>query len=416
VPVTVIERRLRPRVLEALDDTRVAVVLGARQVGKSTLVEQIATENRPARILTLDDQATRDAATADPTGFIAGLSTPVVIDEIQRAPDLLLAIKARVDRDQTPGQFLLTGSANILTAPRIGDALTGRAEYLTLSPLSQGELHGSVESFIPLLFEGDWPQVTSRDVGRAAYAATIAAGGYPAALGRSDARRARYFDGYVETIIQRDLSTIAQVHDRANVRKLLFAIGSISASLINFDGLARDLGLSANTLRAHAALLDTLFLITRVEAWSANLLSRVVKAPKAYVADSGLLCHLIGADAERVAGDGAVAGMAFETFVAMELRRQIAWQQNAPRQFHYRDRDGREVDVVLERRDGSLVGVEVKAAASASAADFRGLRHLRDKLGDRFKAGVLLYTGPSTVPFGDRLAAVPLCGLWANAA
>jgi uncharacterized protein len=408
------ERHLRPRVLEALDDTRVAVVLGARQVGKSTLVEQIATEDRPAGMLTLDDQATRDAASADPTGFVAGLTTPVVIDEVQRAPDLLLAIKTRVDRDQAPGQFLLTGSANILTAPRIADALTGRAEYLRLSPFSQGELHGRAESFIPLLFDGRWPQVTSRDVGRAAYAATIAAGGYPAVQGRADARRARFFDSYIDTIIQRDLNTIAQVHDQANIRNLLFAIGSTSASLMNFDGLARSLGLSANTLRAHAELLDTLFLIARVNAWSSNLLSRAVKAPKAYVADSGLLCHLVGADADRIAADGAVAGMAFETFVAMELRRQIAWHENAPRQFHYRDRDGREVDIVLERRDGSVVGVEVKAAASASSADFRGMRHLRDKLGDRFKAGVLLYTGPSTVPFGDRLAAIPLCGLWVD--
>jgi uncharacterized protein len=411
----VVNRHLRPRVLDALDDTRVVVVLGARQVGKSTLVQAVATSDRPATILTLDDQATREAATADPTGFLAGLVTPVVIDEVQRVPDLLLAIKMRVDRDPTPGQFLLTGSANILTAPRIADALTGRAEYLRLSPFSQGELRGAVEQFVPRLFDGRWPQVTSPDVGRAAYAEIVATGGYPAVMERAGARRARFFDSYVDTIIERDLSTIAQVHDQANVRNLLSAVASTSASLLNFDSLARDLALSANTVRSHAALLDTLFLTTRLEAWSGNLLKRVIKAPKAYIADSGLLCHLIGADADRLAEDGGIAGMVFETFAAMELRRQVAWQDNAPRQFHYRDRDSREVDVVLERRDGSVVAVEVKTAASASPADFRGLRHLRDKLGDRFKAGVLLYTGESTVPFGDRLAAVPLCGLWAAA-
>jgi predicted AAA+ superfamily ATPase len=186
--------------------------------------------------------------------------------------------------------------------------------------------------------------------------------------------------------------------------------------LVNFDSLGRDLALSANTARSHTALLETLFLTARLEAWSTNLLGRVIKTPKAYVADSGLLCHLIGVDVDRLAEDGEIAGMVFETFVAMELRRQIVWQDNAPRLYHYRDRDGREVDVVLERRDGSVVGVEVKTAASASTADFRGLRHLRDKLGERFKAGVLLYTGESVVPFGDRLAAVPLCGLWANTA
>lgn len=411
--LAVIERHLRPLIIEALDDTRVVVVLGARQVGKSTLVQAVAAEDRPATLHTLDDQATRDAATADPTGFVAGLTLPVVVDEVQRAPDLLLAIKVRVDRDPAPGQFLLTGSANILTAPRIADALTGRAEYLRLAPFSQGELRGTRESFVPLLFKGRWPHVTGAGVGAAAYAELIAVGGYPAVIGRNDARRARFLESYVDTIVQRDLSTIARVHDQANVRRLLSAIASMSASLLNFDRLGRDLALPANTLRSHAALLDTLFLTTRLEAWSTNLLSRIVKTPKAYITDSGLLCHLIGVDAARLAQVGSIAGPAFETFVAMELRRQIAWQEDAPRLFHYRDREGREVDLVLERRDGSVAAVEVKTGASASSSDFRGLRHLRDRLGPRFKAGVLLYTGEHTVPFEDRLAAVPLSGLWA---
>lgn len=407
-----IERRLRPLVVEALGDTRVVVVLGARQVGKSTLVQQIATVDRPAALLTLDDQATREAAIDDPTGFVAGLEPPVVIDEVQRASDLLLAIKMRVDQHQEAGQFLLTGSANILTAPRIADALTGRAEYLRLTPFSQGELLGAPETFALTLFDGRWPQITGSEVGRAAFADRLVTGGYPAASGRSTARRDRFFASYIDTIIDRDLRSIAQVHDSANVRQLLSALAATSASLLNVDGLARDLGLAANTIRAHIALLDTLFLIQRAPAWSSNLLSRVVKAPKTYIADTGLLCHLIGADERRLANDGAVAGLVFETFVATELARQIAWQDNAPRQYHYRDRDGREVDIVLERRDGTVVGIEVKSAASASPSDFRGLRHLRDRLGDRFKAGVILYTGSSTVPFGDRLAAVPLTGLW----
>lgn len=198
------------------------------------------------------------------------------------------------------------------------------------------------------------------------------------------------------------------------MRRLLSGIASISASLINFDGLSRDLAIPANTLRAHMTLLETLFLVTRLEAWSNNLLTRVIKTPKTYVNDSGLLCFLIGADADRIADDGAVAGMTFETFVAMELLRQSSWEEQTPRLFHYRDRDGREVDLILERRDGSVAAVEVKTAASVSASDFRGLRHLRERLGERFKAGVLLYTGQNTVPFEDRLAAVPLGGLWAS--
>jgi uncharacterized protein len=410
-----IARALEPRVLEALGDTRVVVVLGARQVGKSTLIERIADSRLGAKVLTLDDAATRDAAIADPTGFIADRATPLVIDEVQRAPDLLLAIKARVDRDPKPGQFLLTGSANILTAPRIADALTGRAEYLRLGPFTQSELHGSGGAFVADLLNGRWPRVGGAEIGRRAYAKLVAAGGYPEARTRTDARRARFFASYLDTLVQRDLGSIARVHDQENVRRLLSSIAATSASLMNVDSLARDLSLPASTLRVHTSLLETLFLIVRLEAWSTNLLSRAIKTPKVFVADSGMLCHLIGADAERLATEGNLAGPAFETFVAMELLRQAAWQKDPPRLFHFRDRDGREVDVVLERRDGSAAGVEVKAAASVSAADFRALAHLRDKLGTRFRAGVVIYAGEHTLPFGDRLAALPISGLWTDA-
>lgn len=323
--------------------------------------------------------------------------------------------RARLCKALRRGSILpLTGSANILTAPRIADALTGRAEYLRLAPLSQGEIYGVRESFIDDLFEGLWPQVSGAEVGRAAYAGMIAAGGYPAALDRAESRRVRFFESYVDTIIARDLATVARVHDQANVRRLLSAMASISASLLNIDGLSRDLGLPANTVRSYTALLETLFMVARSEAWSSNLLSRVVKSPKAYIADSGLHGYLVGADTSRIVGDGQIAGMMFETFVVTELRRQIAWQHNAPRLFHYRDRDMREVDIVLERRDGSVVAVEIKTAASVAASDFRGLCHLRSRLGDQFKAGAVLYTGETTVPFEDRLAAIPLCGLWST--
>lgn len=409
-----IARSLEPRVLEALDDTRVVVVLGARQVGKSTLVEQIARNRLGSRVLSLDDAGTRDAAASDPTGFIADHDTPVVIDEVQRVPDLLLAIKARVDRDRRPGQYLLTGSANVLTAPRIADALTGRAEYLRLGPFTQSELSGSGNAFVTDLLDGRWPTVWGEGVGRRAYAEIVAAGGYPDARERSDVRRARFFSSYLETVIERDLSSLAQVHDQANVRQLMLALAAMSSSLLNIDGLARDLALSASTVRAHARLLETLFLIVRLPAWSTNLLSRTIKTPKVFVADSGLLCHLSGAGPERLVDDGNLAGPAFETFVTTELLRQAQWQLDVPSAFHFRDRDGREVDLVLERRDGSVAGVEVKAAASVTTADFRGLRHLRDKLGKRFKLGAVLYTGEQPLPFGDRLAAVPMSGLWAK--
>lgn len=411
----VIARALAPRVIEALEDTRVIVVLGARQVGKSTLVQQIARDRLGARVLTLDDAGTRDAAASDPTGFIADHDTPVVIDEVQRVPDLLLAIKAHVDRDLRPGQYLLTGSANILTAPTIADALTGRTEYLRLGPFTQSELSGAGSSFVTDILEGSWPRVQGQGVGRSAYAGIVAAGGYPDARERSGVRRARFFSSYLDTVIERDLGSIAQVHDHANVRQLMLAAAAVSASLLNIDGLARDLKLPASTVRAHLALLETLFLVVRLPAWSTNLLNRTIKTPKVFVADSGLLCYLNGADAERLVDDGNLAGAAFETFAVTELLRQAQWQLDVPRAFHFRDRDGREVDLVFERRNGAVAGVEIKAAASVTTNDFRGLKHLRDRLGDRFKLGVVLYTGEEPLPFGDRLAAVPISGLWAPA-
>ncbi len=390
------------------------VVLGARQVGKSTLVQSIARGGHPAQILTLDDRATRAAALADPTGFVADLRTPVALDEVQRAPDLLLAIKQRVDEDPRPGQFLLTGSANILTAPRIADALTGRAEYLRLRPLSQGEINGTRETLIAGLFSGDVPQLTRQSIGRPAYADLITAGGYPEARGRRADRRARFFASYVDTIIQRDLTSISQVSDQANVRRLLEAIAAVSAGELNFQALSRTLGIPGSTLRNHADLLETLFLIERLPAWSTNLMRRVIKAPKAYITDTGLLAYLIGANAERLQSDLDLGGMLIETFVTNELLRQAEWESDRPRAFHYRDKDGREVDLILERRDGTIVGVESKASASVGPSDFRGLRYLRERLGQRFRAGVVMYTGASTIPFGDRLFAVPLSGIWAG--
>ena len=408
----ILDRHVRPLIVEALADTRVVVVLGARQVGKSTLVGQIAATDHPAATLTLDDQATREAALSDPTSFVGGLSTPVVIDEVQRAPDVLLAIKRRVDDDPTPGQFLLTGSANILTAPRIADALTGRAEYYHLHPFSQGELGGIRERFIPTVFEGGFPETTGAPIGLAGYAQILACGGYPEARLRPSHRRWRFFESYIDTIIQRDLSTLARVHDQSNVRRLLNGLAATSSSLLNYESLSRDLGIAASTLREHTDLLETLFLAGRLQPWHHNLLSRVIKTPKAFVTDTGLLSYLLGVDEQRISEDGDIAGRVLETFVVAELQRQSRWQQDPPTLFHYRDRDSREVDIILERRDGSVVGVEVKAAASVRSSDFRALRYLRDKLGERFRAGALLYTGENTVVFEDRLAAVPLGGLW----
>lgn len=406
------DRHLRRDVVDALAESRAVAVLGARQVGKSTLVAQIASHEHPSRLISLDDDATADAARADPAGFIADIDEPVAIDEIQRAPELLLAIKRRLDTDRTRGQFLLTGSANILSLPTVADALPGRVEYLTLWPLSQGELHDVREQFIDDLFAGQFPKLTGAPVGRRALAPTLVTGGYPEAQSRTARGRTRFFSSYIASIIGRDLDDIANVRNVENIARLLFVIAARSGGLTSFHGMGKDLELDANTVRSHTKILEDLFLVRRLKPWHVNLGSRQIKSTKIYVIDSGMLAHLIGADEQRIVRDGTVAGTMLESFVAMELLRQADWADRPVQFFHYRDKQQREVDIVIERHDGDVIGIEVKASATPSATDFTGLRYLRDKLGPRFKAGAVLHTGADTLPFGDRLAAVPVSGLW----
>jgi predicted AAA+ superfamily ATPase len=399
-------------IVEALSDARAVCVLGARQAGKSTLVKQIAEREHLATYITLDDDATRRAALEDPTGFVAGLDDRSVIDEVQRAPDLMLAIKARLDTNDAPGQFLLTGSANILTLPTIVDKLPGRVDYVRLWPFSQGEIENRHGSFIDRVFEGDPPRIQGAQVGRGAYAERVVTGGFPRAQGRTARIRERFFDSYVTTVLAHDLADVARVGRIDGLERLPNVIASRSANLMSTRAIGADLGIDSKTAASHVRILEELFLVWRLQPWHSNLGSRYIKSPKLYMTDSGLLAHLMNTDADRLAHDAMLAGQVFESFVAMELLRQKEWSANSPALFHYRDSQQREIDVVMELRGGAVAGVEIKTAATITSKDFAGLRYLRDKLGERFAFGVVLYTGERTLPFGDRLAAVPLCGLW----
>ena len=409
-----VPRSLAATALDAMASARVVALLGPRQAGKSTLARKLAAEPLRAEYLTLDDEDVRSLALGDPRGFVAGLGRCTVIDEIQRAPDLLLAIKARVDLDDTPGQFLVTGSANLRRIPTVGDALPGRVDYLTLWPFTQGEIARRRETFLDWMLRGAAPAVRDAPVGRAAYADRLLAGGFPEALRRAGPARARFFDGYVSSIVERDVPDTARVHDPLAVGTLLRLVAARSGGLARFDALARDVGLDGKTARAYVDVLERLFLVRVRRPWHVNLGQRQVKAPKLYVSDTGLLAGLVGADARRVAEDDAFAGALFETFVTTELERQAAWAEEALTFWHLRDGE-REVDVIVERPSGELAGIEVKASATVRAQDFRGLVHLRDRVGDRLAAGVVVYAGAHTLPFGDRLWAVPLQGLWSSA-
>jgi predicted AAA+ superfamily ATPase len=406
-----LDRAITDTVIEAMGSARAVALLGARQVGKSTLARVIANSRLPADFITLDDELSLARALADPVGLIASMGRRTVIDEIQRAPRLLLAIKARLDRDNSPGQFLLTGSANLRRIPTVSDALPGRIDYLTLWPFTQGELRGRHEGFFASLFRGEPPRIVDAPVGGDEYVELLLSGGFPEAQRRSGTQRRRFFESYVASIVERDVVETSQVHEPGSVETVLRLVAARSASLARFDSLGRDAGLSGKTAKGYVDVLERLFLVRVRRPWHVNLGKRQVKAPKLYVADSGLLASLIGADRQRIRDDEGVAGALFETFVATELERQASWFPEALGFWHYRDRD-REVDVVVERPSGEVVGIEIKGRATVRESDFRGLVQMREHLGARLVTGVVLYAGERALPFGDNMWALPLSSLW----
>lgn len=388
-------------------------MLGARQVGKSTLAQQVAEQDHPAQMVSLDARIPREAALADPEGFAAGLRRPVLIDEVQRgSPDLLLAIKSILDRDPEPGQFLLTGSANVLRNRRVADALTGRVEMVTLWPLAQSEIEGASANLVDALFASEPPRVEGAPSGREALRGRIAAGGYPEARLRTGNRRARWFQSYLQGTFEKDLETITQAHKLDEMPRLLRLLASQAANLFVPAAIGKKMSLDHRTVASYAGLLETIFLVKRLPAWQPGLGQREIKTPKAYVVDSGLLLYLLGADEQRLLDDDQVTGRALENFVAMEILRHAEWSDLMPRVYHYR-RGRDEIDLVLEDRRGRIVAVEVKARESLGRDAWRPLARLRDKLGDRFRCGVVVHTGDQTIPVGDRLFALPLSGLWA---
>lgn len=402
----------RGLIVEALGDTRGVFVLGARQVGKSTLAQQIAKNEHPAQIINLDQKAPRDAALSDPEGFVAGLRRPVLIDEVQRgSSDLLLAIKEALDKDMSPGQFLLTGSANVLRNKKVADALTGRVELIRLWPLAQAEIEGSKNNFVDAVFATEPPAVSGAPVGRDAMRERIIAGGYPEARTRSGRRQARWFDSYLQTTFEKDLEAITEAYKLHEMPKVLRLLATQAATLFVPAALASRLTIDRRTVDHYVDLLETIFLAKRIQAWTPGLGQREVHHPKAYIVDSGLLLHLLGANEDRLLSDDQVTGKALENFVAMEIIKHAEWSDDPPRVYHYRRKQD-EIDLVLENRAGDIAAIEVKAAATVAEKDWRVLQKLRDKRGDSFRCGVIIYTGAQTIPLGDRLFAVPLSGLW----
>ena len=409
-----IPRHATERILEGLEDTPIVYVQGARQVGKSTLVRGIADQRHPVPYLTLDTAAVRAAAVSDAEGFIAGLDPLAVIDEVQRAPALALAIKAAVDADRRAGQFLLTGSASVLSLPKLADSLAGRMELHTLWPFSQGEIAGVRESFVDRMFAEDFVTPEAATEIEDTLIARICAGGYPEIHARKGAaRRQAWFEAYLDAILQRDVRDLANIERLTDMPRLLALLASRVGQLINYADLARTLAIPQTTLKRYMALLEVTFLVRPLPAWFANMGRRLTKAPKLMLSDTGLLTHLIEADATRLRRDRTLLGHVMENFVAMELTKQLGWSERRCKLLHFRTDAGAKVDLVLEDRMGRLVAIEVKCTHALRKRDFRGLETLAELTGQRFVRGVVLYAGAAVVPFGKGLYALPVSQLWA---
>lgn len=404
-------RYVEPRLVEALADTPVVLIHGPRQAGKTTLAQAVG-EPRGYSYITFDDDVARAAAEADPAGFVFDLPDRATLDEVQRVPALFHALKTAVDRRRAPGRFMLTGSTNVLLVPRLADSLAGRMQILRLYPLAQCEIQGRPSAFLDALFAGSFGTRSTDRLG-GELAERIVAGGYPAALGRATVRRrAAWYRDYLEAMVQRDVRSLARISSLDTLPRLLSLAAAQTARLLNVSDLAAPFQLSRPTIGDYLTLLERVFLLERLPPWHSNRLSRLIKTPKVHVGDTGLACALLGVGADDLAADRSLLGQLLETFVFQELRRLASWQHDPLGFYHYRDKDGAEVDVVIERGARSLAGVEVKAGATVTPADFRGLRKMREAIGARFASGVVLYDGETTAGFGDRLFAVPVRSLW----
>lgn len=403
-------RRIEPRLAEALQDTPVVLLAGPRQASKTTLVRQIS-DRLGMRYLTLDDELTRLSAREDPVGIIRNLDR-AVIDEIQRAPELLLAIKKSVDEDRRPGRFLLTGSANLMMLPTVADSLAGRMERLSLLPLLQSEIESRPGNWIDSAFRGEIlkpdPFALQDDL-----IERVLRGGYPEAISRTSAkRRTVWARQYIDALLQRDVRDVANIEKIDQLPRFLRALAQTAGQMCNYTKLGGSVGLDGKTASRYVGVFEQIYLIKRIEVWSRNRLNRVTKTPKLQFIDSGLLSTELNLTAEEIHKDRTRFGFVLESFVFGELLKHITTADGNYHLMYYRDTDKYEVDFVVENAEGNLVCVEVKATATVKASDLRGLKKLANIAADQFQLGVLLYDGAEIMPLGDRIWAVPFSSLW----
>ena len=403
------ERFIRERVAEALGDTPVVLLAGPRRSGKTTLARSMSTGGRV--YLTLDDQTTLEAARTDPVAFVRGIDL-AIIDEVQRAPELMLAIKKVVDDDYRPGRFLLTGSANVMTLPRVSDSLAGRIETIRLLPLSRSEVIGRRSTFLDALFDRHLSMPMDVVIGPQLVDLALV-GGFPEAMSRAVARRRQdWARSYLNSVLTRDLRDMADIEKLTELPIFVRLVAEHAGQLVNYSEFGKSIGVNYKTAQRYIGLLEHIFLVASLAPWHTNAIKRIVKTPKLHFFDSGLLATLRGLTAERVAQNRAMFGALLETFVFAEVMKLMTWSDFHLRAYHFRDQEKNEVDLVLERDDGMVAGIEIKASATVTARDFSGIKKLAEACGSKFAYGVVLYDGDTVVAFGPTMAAAPLSCLW----
>lgn len=402
-------RFIETRLVEALSDTPVVLLTGPRRSGKTTLAKTMGADSRT--YLTLDDQTILEAARSDPIAFVRGLDR-AIIDEVQRAPELILAIKKTIDDDSRPGRFLLTGSANVMTLPRVADSLAGRMETIRMLPLARSEILGRRSKFLEAVFAENLTKPKSLIIGDDLIGMVVI-GGFPESLARPiERRRQDWKRSYLTSVLTRDLRDIAEIEKLTELPKFVRLLAEHSAQLVNYSELGNGIGVNYKTSQRYVGLLEQIYLLASVAPWYTNAIKRIVKTPKLHFFDSGLLATSRGLTSDRLRQDRRNFGPLLETFVFSEIMKLISWSELPISLYHFRDQDRHEVDFVLERDDGSIAGIEVKASATVISSDFSGLRKLKEASRSKFTCGALLYDGDAIVSFGPKLIAAPISCLW----
>lgn len=406
------KRFIRSNLVEALSTSPAVLITGARQTGKTTLVEEYA-RDKNYHYITFDDLDIISAAKRDLKGFVGGLPKPIIIDEVQRVPDIFFPIKRDIDLNRQPGRYILTGSTNPLYNAHIRESLAGRLETLELYPLSQGELIEQKEDFISKAFSDTILLAPKTSLSKEDLYKIIVKGGYPSVETLSEKRRNAWFNSYINNILQKDIRDLARIEAIEQLPNLFTLLAIRAAGLLNVAELSRTNGMSATTLHRYITLLQALYLIGYSQPWSSRLGMRLLKSPKLYLIDTGILSYLQEITVERLLKEPQFTGNLLENFVWSELTKQVSWSDMRVKIYHFRTAGGIEIDILLEDQMGRVVGVEVKNSETVQSHDFKGLNYLSNVLGSKFMRGIVLYTGKTAVPFGKNLFAMPIASLWA---